>query len=75
MDRQKYVKVPLDVLVELIEAKEELSALSEGGVDNWEWYGECFDTYIEATPFDDWYDYISNVTSKNEIEMRYELLD
>ena len=75
MDKQKYVKVPLDVLAELIEAKEELSALENGGVDNWEWYGECFDTHIEDTPFDDWYDYISNATSEDEITKEYELLN
>lgn len=72
MNKQKYVKISVDELAELIEAKEELSALNCGGVDNWEWYGDCFESYIEDSEFDDWCDYIASCTSKKSILKGYE---
>lgn len=75
MNKKKYVKISVDELAELIEAKKELSALNCGGVDNWEWYGECFESYIEDTEFENWDDYIESCTSEENILKEYEQVD
>ena len=61
----QYVKISVNELSDLIEAKETLAALECGGVDNWEWYGECFP--------DDWDEYIENMTSN--ITKNYAVLE
>jgi hypothetical protein len=40
-----------DQLQEYIKAYLELAALENGGVDNWEWYGESFYNYAEEEGF------------------------
>lgn len=74
-NKKKYVKISVDELAELIEAKEELSALECGGVDNWEWYGECYGQYIEDSEFEDWDDYIESCTSEENILKEHEQVD
>ena len=32
---------------ELLDCELKLSALEQGGVDNWDWYGEAMSTYWE----------------------------
>jgi hypothetical protein len=44
----KYVRVRLQRLAKLLRSETELQALQAGGVDNWEWYGECFTDDVEA---------------------------
>ena len=39
------VNISLDELKGLFEAKHRLDALEQGGVDNWEWYGESLEQY------------------------------
>lgn len=48
------VKISADTLLNLLQSDIELNYLQRGGVDNWEWYGECFpDDYdIEAEAFE-----------------------
>lgn len=43
---EKYVKISVKELKNLLEKAEILSALECGGVDNWEWYGEAFSEYL-----------------------------
>ncbi len=38
----KYVRVEVPKLAKLLRHKIELLALQNGGVDDWDWYGECF---------------------------------
>ena len=39
----RYVRVSVPRLAELLRSEIELLALQAGGVDNWDWYGDCFD--------------------------------
>ena len=34
-------------LLELLSDSEKLNALNNGGVDNWEWYGESIKNFLE----------------------------
>lgn len=34
-------------LLQLLNDSEMLAALESGGVDNWEWYGDCLDNFKE----------------------------
>lgn len=43
----KYVRVRVQRLAELLRSETELLALQAGGVDNWDWYGECFTEEVE----------------------------
>ena len=43
----KCYKVPESVLKRLIVAEAELEALESGGVDNWCWYSESRQEYLE----------------------------
>jgi len=43
----KYVRIRVQRLAELLRNETELLALQAGGVDNWEWYGECFTDDVE----------------------------
>lgn len=36
-----------DELLQLLDDSEMLAALESGGVDNWEWYGDCLDNIKE----------------------------
>lgn len=38
----KYVRVRVQRLAKLLRHEIELLALQNGGVDNWDWYGDCF---------------------------------
>ena len=48
----KYVRVRVQRLAKLLRHEIELLALQDGGVDNWDWYGDCFiekvDELLEA---------------------------
>ena len=43
----RYVRVSVPRLAELLRSETELLALQAGGVDNWDWYGECFTEEVE----------------------------
>lgn len=43
----KYVRVRVQRLAELLRSEAELLALQAGGVDNWDWYGDCFTEEVE----------------------------
>jgi hypothetical protein len=43
----KYVRVSVPRLAELLRNEAELLALQAGGVDNWDWYGDCFTEEVE----------------------------
>ena len=43
----KYVRVRVQRLAELLRSETELLALQAGGVDNWDWYGDCFTEEVE----------------------------
>lgn len=40
MEKKKFYKVEETDLLNMLEAYEKLTTLEEGGVDNWEWYGD-----------------------------------
>ncbi len=54
----KYVKVPVGTMIELLTTANVYMALTNGGVDNWEWYGESISQFedehgdIDATEKD-----------------------
>ena len=43
----RYVRVGVQRLAELLRSETELLALQAGGVDNWDWYGDCFTEEVE----------------------------
>ena len=43
----RYVRVRVQRLAELLRSETELLALQAGGVDNWDWYGDCFTEEVE----------------------------
>ena len=43
----KYVRIRVQRLAELLRSETELLALQAGGVDNWDWYGDCFTKEVE----------------------------
>lgn len=43
----KYVRVRVQRLAELLRSEAELLALQAGGVDNWDWYGDCFTEEVD----------------------------
>ena len=43
----RYVRVSVPRLAELLRSETELLALQAGGVDNWDWYGDCFTEEVE----------------------------
>lgn len=45
----KYYKVSETVLKSLLEDSYTYSALRNGGVDNWEWYGASIGDFIESS--------------------------
>ena len=44
---EKYYKVSESELLELLTAQCTLIALENGGVDNWEWYGDSIQDWVE----------------------------
>ena len=43
----KYVRVRVQRLAKLLRNEIELLALQNGGVDNWDWYGDCFTEKVD----------------------------
>ena len=43
----KYVRVRVPRLAKLLRHEIELLALQDGGVDNWDWYGDCFTEKVD----------------------------
>jgi hypothetical protein len=43
----RYVRISVPRLAELLRSEAELLALQAGGVDNWDWYGDCFTEEVE----------------------------
>ncbi len=48
----KNVQITKERLLELEKAEAKLTALENGGVDNWEWYGEAMDALLKQQEFD-----------------------
>ena len=46
----EYCLVPKEELKELLAARNKLAALESGGVDNWSWYSDSLNDYLE----EDW---------------------
>lgn len=44
----KYYEVSQDELKDLLYSANKITALENGGVDNWDWYGESISDFIEA---------------------------
>lgn len=59
-----YKKIKVEELAELLRNNAELSILNSGGVDDWEWYSECFTSNEELV------DYINQ--SDMQITEKYE---
>ena len=45
MEQQFYISE--NRLLELLETEAKFIALENGGVDNWEWYGQSFNEYLD----------------------------
>ena len=43
----RYVRIRVQRLAELLRNETRLLALEAGGVDNWDWYGDCFTEEID----------------------------
>lgn len=43
----KYYLIEESRLKQLLESEARLDALEQGGVDNWEWYGESLSQYLD----------------------------
>lgn len=61
-----YKKIKVEELAELLRNNAELSILNSGGVNDWEWYDECFDSNEELV------DYINQ--SDEQITKEYETI-
>lgn len=70
---ERYVKISIKKLQELLEAEAELAALECGGVDNWEWYGEAFSNYLELfdDKYENWDDFIESDTNEEVLIEKY----
>lgn len=69
---ERYVKINVKELKELLEAEAKLAALECSGVDNWEWYGEAFSNYLDFyDKYDDWDDFIESETNEELLIERY----
>lgn len=70
---ERYVKISIKKLQELLEAEAELAALEYGGVDNWEYYGEAFSYYLELfdDKYKDWDDFIESGTNEEVLIEEY----
>lgn len=62
--------VPKEELIELIKALYKLAALENGGVDNWEWYGESISDFLDRYWIENHDTLIKffNLTTEEEIE-------
>lgn len=62
--------VPKEELIELIKALYKLAALENGGVDNWEWYGESISDFLDRYWIENHDALIKffNLTTEEEIE-------
>ena len=70
---ERYVKIKVKELKELLEAEVKLNALECGGVDNWEWYGEAFSDYLGFdNKYDSWDELIENEYSEDAILEAYD---
>ena len=72
----KYYKISEEKLLGLLETKHEFTALSFGGVDNWDWYSESCSDYIKdlcketgADPDYIWFDELAFYDLKNYEEI------
>lgn len=43
----RYVRIRVQRLAELLRNETRLLALEAGGVDNWDWYGDCFTEEVD----------------------------
>lgn len=69
---ERYVKISVKELKELLEAEAKLNALECGGVDNWEFYGESFSYYLEyIDKYDDWDDFIESEINEELLIKKY----
>ena len=69
---EKYVKISVKELKELLEAEARLAALECDGVDNWEFYGEAFSNYLDFDgKYNDWDDFIEGEFNDEDIMKRY----
>lgn len=50
--------IPRERLIELIVAELNLNALEGGGVDNWDWYGESIENYLDRLSEEEDYNFI-----------------
>ena len=46
MEKKKFYKVEEKDLLDMLEAYERLTALEQGGVDNWDWYGDSLTDHL-----------------------------
>ena len=62
--------IPKEELIELIEALYKLTALENGGVDNWEWCGESISDFLDRYWIENHDALIKffNLTTEEEIE-------
>lgn len=76
MSKKEYVKISIDELADLIANSETFKALDRGGVDNWEWYGESLADYVaEDEKYEEFSEYIDDITSEESILRDYPLAD
>lgn len=69
---ERYVKISIKELQELLEAEAKLNALECGGVDNWEWYGEAFSNYLDFDgKYENWDDFIEGEFNDEDIMKHY----
>ncbi len=69
----KYVKISVKELKRLLKKEVELAALDCSGVDNWEYYGEAFSSYLEFdNKYDNWDDFIETEFSDEQILKMYD---
>lgn len=50
---EKFYKISESELVELLTDNLRLTALEAGGVDNWSWYGDSFDEFLQSAMKDE----------------------
>ena len=48
MDSSEWLEISKEEYDKLIHRDEILTALENGGVDNWEWYGESLSNYFDS---------------------------
>ena len=69
---EKYYKVSESELRELIHDSMMFCALQNGGVDNWEWYGESIHHFLEenAIQDEDEYDIAERILNENYVKYK-----